>query len=496
MTYYRFQPLQPQSIRLIRIHPKLRPDGIGGQVEVDVEEHEFGTVKYDALSYTWGPPTLEEKDAAALQIFTTVQRVYPITCKGKLILLTKSLRDALYRLRSPAVPQPAKHAHHVVSGLERKTEYIWADGICINQDDLQERAEQVARMAQLYSKASSTLIYLGETGKHKDRVCAGLSLASTLSDLLDRKADLHLHRFGIFDASLFASVGARCPDEDDWREWAILMSREWFQRTWVVQEAILSGDVTTFVLCGEIAIPARHLASSLMLVHEYNWGRPLQTYLTRDEHPNPRYERYKVSINQWLLHGHPYFAVAVSWETKRKPSFLEVSRRLLPYTSCSDPRDKIYSTLGIATEWENHDRSILPINYTLSIEEIFSRATIAHITSSKTLDTFSLVSLRNITGQRHKLPSWCPDYAQKASALEPVSILQMSSNSPERWCAAGSSVCTLSSHVSNSRIVLNLRGKEVGVVQAHCRFEEPYPISLPVLDFLRSMLSENRTQPK
>lgn len=39
---------------------------------------------------------------------------------------------------------------------------LWADGICINQKDILERASQVKLMGDIYSKAQATAAYLGE----------------------------------------------------------------------------------------------------------------------------------------------------------------------------------------------------------------------------------------------------------------------------------------------------------------------------------------------
>jgi hypothetical protein len=44
---------------------------------------------------------------------------------------------------------------------EDKSRALWIDAICVNQQDLQERSQQVKRMAEIYSKATRVIAWLG-----------------------------------------------------------------------------------------------------------------------------------------------------------------------------------------------------------------------------------------------------------------------------------------------------------------------------------------------
>jgi heterokaryon incompatibility protein (HET) len=46
--------------------------------------------------------------------------------------------------------------------LEADARIIWADGICINQESVEERGNQVSFMDEIYARGSHTLIWLGE----------------------------------------------------------------------------------------------------------------------------------------------------------------------------------------------------------------------------------------------------------------------------------------------------------------------------------------------
>jgi hypothetical protein len=83
--------------------------------------------KYEAISYVWG-------DAS-----DTTQ----IVCSVKLLVIPKSLETALKRFR-----------HFKTSRI------LWADAICINQNDIQERNHQVDLMSRIYSDAECVLAWL------------------------------------------------------------------------------------------------------------------------------------------------------------------------------------------------------------------------------------------------------------------------------------------------------------------------------------------------
>lgn len=125
--------LDRSAIRLVHIH--------GGHYEspiyCEIEEVLLGDegVPYHALSYTWGPNTFEE----------SINVVDPVDGTVKLLHVTKSLHSALKHLRDP-----------------EQERWLWADGVCIDQANLKERAHQVGEMRQVYSEAERVMIWLGD----------------------------------------------------------------------------------------------------------------------------------------------------------------------------------------------------------------------------------------------------------------------------------------------------------------------------------------------
>ncbi|KAF2011925.1 HET-domain-containing protein, partial [Aaosphaeria arxii CBS 175.79] len=90
---------------------------------------EFGQrPKYNALSYTWGDESTK----------------YDIYVDGQKVQVGFNLFDALKSLRRRKGGIP-----------------IWADAICINQQDIPERNRQIRIMAHIYARAVKVLVFLG-----------------------------------------------------------------------------------------------------------------------------------------------------------------------------------------------------------------------------------------------------------------------------------------------------------------------------------------------
>jgi hypothetical protein len=121
---------------------------------------------YLALSYVWGKSTDRE----------------PIACNGHILQITVSLAQALRRLRpsrvssdtgtrsaglqslnGEAVEKEEEEEDQVISEelcdqsvREGASKMVWADAICINQEDVIERNHQVQLMKEIYLQMLAT----------------------------------------------------------------------------------------------------------------------------------------------------------------------------------------------------------------------------------------------------------------------------------------------------------------------------------------------------
>ncbi|KAH8680727.1 heterokaryon incompatibility protein-domain-containing protein [Xylariales sp. PMI_506] len=186
------QPLQGRNIRLIKIR-------------LGTEKSSKIWIVQEALSYVRGQKT-------------TIQQ---IKCNGRSFCIGANLLDAL-----------------VERARRRSAGFLWADAICINQNDNQEKTRQVRMMHEIYSKAQNVIIWLG---KEQVRDQEGWNLVKSLYKRYDGdnyNMYATTYDFGDFDLE---SKGFPCPSRSP--EWAAvfdILSYPWFSRIWVVQELLLA----------------------------------------------------------------------------------------------------------------------------------------------------------------------------------------------------------------------------------------------------------------
>jgi hypothetical protein len=106
---------------------------------------------FEALSYAWG----DAKDRTLIDL------------DGHAFPVTKTLYSALAHLR-----------------LLDEERIIWADALCINQGDTNERENQVAMMQFIYARASRVVVFLGEAFEGCD---AAMDMMEMMAE------DPHLH---------------------------------------------------------------------------------------------------------------------------------------------------------------------------------------------------------------------------------------------------------------------------------------------------------------
>lgn len=190
---YKYQPLPSnQYIRLVHIlfGPK--------SSEVMVR---FATTKLadapdsETLLYVGGP-----------------KRHVRICCQGTSLVIRENLHSALCNLR-----------------LTDKDRTFWIDSLCINQEDLDERAQQVALMRSIYTSSHKTTIWLGETAILSDATVALLKKLSEASKLTEPTGV-------ILDQ-----------DQSVWEELGDLYANFWFYGVWVIQEVVVAKGVVVWL---------------------------------------------------------------------------------------------------------------------------------------------------------------------------------------------------------------------------------------------------------
>ena len=383
------------SIRLVRLLAGARNDKIRCAIDIADIENDLA---YEAVSYVWG--TSEHKPSIQ------------ISCeRGDLELeIPKNLEEALRRFKHPT-----------------STQTLWTDSICINQSNLQERNQQVRLMGQIYRKASTVLIWLGEEadGSKTEQACTCMNLLKGARPRLEktRISEFEGLSENTIEMNSFLGVARRSPD-DVHRDLGIpllsspgfealldLFKNPWFSRAWTWQESFLAKKRIFFR--GSWSWPGQLLIEVCLILGELS-----------------SVCGYKDSLLNEYFNVLPMIAGLDFWtrrdeSTKRYlelPALLTLRRG----SDCTYPSDLLYSLLGAA--WESTD---IEVDYEQSFEVMFAKSTWQIMIQRGNLSILSKVENDR---RQSTLPSWVPDWRMRGEILGVSGDLQ-----DIRYAATGSS---------------------------------------------------------
>ncbi|KAM7212598.1 Heterokaryon incompatibility protein (HET) domain containing protein [Rhypophila decipiens] len=204
MEPYKYETLPVNHVRMLTLSAGLPDSPLCGSLE-NFDMTHAADESYEPLSYVWGAPNFEHE----------------FICDGKTLQITNSLYQALSRLRLP--------------DQDRR---LWADQICINQEDLDERGNQVQFMNSIYKHANRVLVWLGgdENGNALSAFRMVESLASTLAD------EERYEKFRVDHST----ENLHLRSEEEWTPIKKLTHLPWFERVWIIQEIGTKAPATLF----------------------------------------------------------------------------------------------------------------------------------------------------------------------------------------------------------------------------------------------------------
>ena len=281
--------------------------------------------------------------------------------------VTKNLHDAVCNLR----------------GNDEKACAVWIDGVCINQDDVDERNGQVRLMRTIYESASCTHIWLGESA---DNSTVAIRMLKDLAREWKHLEEAH-NAEEIFQ---LPSTQLHQWDKEGRDSVSSFLHRPWFTRIWCIQEAASTPPAiahcgTDRILYNDVVL----VASRLHLKGATNAFYNIKA-LCRVEYPGIR--QPQMVQHYWqkrLVRMEVTLANNLSWTQD---------------FSFTDPRDRIYALLGLAVDGE--DPLLLP-DYRLSPEEVFLRTATCLIVKRNSLELLYGLSLPRL---HSSLPSWVPSF--------------------------------------------------------------------------------------
>jgi Heterokaryon incompatibility protein (HET) len=341
---------------------------------------------YVALSYAWGDTSLR----------------IPMICNGRKLYITENLNAALIRLRHP-----------------EKWFCLWVDSICIDQKSIQDRNHQVRLMKHIYEGASQVFIWLGEADEETD---LAWHYIKEFSDKWQHFAEaprenplLRVPDSGT--ASREASKDEAFPLSADFpvaptplsTSIRNLLQRSWFSRCWVVQEIVVSK--AGLVVCGHRSMKWDTLQNACKCIMRSGMG-----WIVYPAHRKP--------------HSMDLLRSSLRCQDTYHRKLINLLIELRTFES-SDPRDKVFSIIGIAADGP-HDN--LGPDYGSDVREVFKR-TMSHLIQLD--ENLQILSQAGSESVADDLPSWVPDWRNPSTTLANIYLLN------PKWAkcfsAAGSS---------------------------------------------------------
>ncbi|ETS81729.1 hypothetical protein PFICI_06731 [Pestalotiopsis fici W106-1] len=317
---------------------------------------------YEALSYVWGPPDMNEH----------------IEINEHTFYISQVLLQALLHLRDTTNPRT-----------------LWIDALCINQFDLDERSSQVLLMPLIYSEATRVVLWLGENEPWGLQYAIDRVKSFKLSDSNTEISMPYFH-FGI------VYVAAK------------LLRRPYWTRVWVVQELVLARDI--LVSCGRFTCRWEELQrlvtgclsrSFFPINHVY-----LDEFLALEANHELRAstQRGDQSIAD-IIFEKPL----TTTHDSHAPDLVSLWYRYRS-RNATDPRDKVFAFIGLA----DSSRDLLQPDY--SRRESFLSIDLAnqYTYHSRNLSVVALAesarakspTMPDATNDDREayIPSWCPAF--------------------------------------------------------------------------------------
>ena len=375
---YGYSTLPENHIRISTILPG------SGDAPLRIRLHTYNMndlPSYDALSYCWGDGATEkecvcEDDEAS---------------SGNL-MLSENLWCALTQLRRA-----------------KETTWLWADQLCIDQRNLEEKACQIRLMGQVYSRASEVIVWLGVAD-------AETALAFNLIEdvwkqivnLLERDNNLSVGENLLRE---YHRVTISSADSPEWLAFRRLFRRPWFSRLWVFQEVALSRWLR--IVCGEFSVSLKQLIAVCRKVNALDSGLRNQSAHIRGKDTHLSFMNACNRTRKW------HNATRPRREASGCLELLNLIKMCMAQTA-SVPHDYVYALMGVA---EDVDPSMVPVSYLRPFRDLFVYITKFFVARYSDLSALSLVAPGTsrklaVPGPR-LLPSWVPDYRYPVSRINP-----------------------------------------------------------------------------
>lgn len=299
--------------------------------------------------------------------------------------------------------------------MPEKRRTLWADSICMNQEDHVEKSHQVAIMGQIYARSSRTLIRLGLHQRFRKYYQDVVSLVDCVNNMMDRTFASPDFSWN-WESPPFPPENEPLLHDEKWISWERLGRCDWFRRGWVVQEAALAREAVVLWADAEI-----------------QWIRILRTYAWLVQRV-----RHSMSTGRLLIipnaHRRTY---AMRRLSEAKTLHFEEDKDLLQpmptlevlnsarTLDVSEPKDSIYAFMSMPTS----DKVFAYLNFKpdyrkdISHLDVYRDFALTYLQTTRDLDLLSYVEHED-----NDL-----EFDDKADCLEPSSSFLSFPSWISRW---------------------------------------------------------------
>lgn len=363
---YEYEGLPSESyIRLFILQQGRVDDPLNGSMKtVLLSDH---STKYEAISYVWGTDVMD----------------HLISVDGRKLPITKNLDAALRQVRRTD-----------------QARSLWADSICINQKDNDEKGYQVALMGQIYETSSCTMVCLGV-----GRRLAEAEYARNIAIMVNKVNDLYEHVLNDPELSevwnSFPQVEPTDPLVTDikWMtSWNAMILHPWYYRGWVVQEVTRAPRAC--ILWAGVEIDWRHIL-------RFNYWLNLRaqhvtTTLTTPKQISSIHLQLYASRN---MNESRLFTGESMLDRLKEMTTIDILGRGRSL-QVKEPKDRIYALMHLLRS----DGTTLQPDYapTTSHLDVYRDFAIKYTEDKADLDLLNCVEHNQNTFDQESIPSWVP----------------------------------------------------------------------------------------
>jgi hypothetical protein len=338
-------------VRLLELQPGPRGTEIRGRL---IRSSLADMPLYEALSYTWGP----SNNSNNIRL-------------GQINLaITDNLAAALEVLR-----------------CEAQVRTLWIDAICINQQNLDERSQQVQLMREIYRNAKRVVVWIDV---HINPTSSALEI---LQEMNENSTQADLGRVQI------------------WEDLQPLFKNNYWNRVWIQQEISFASSLLFQINTSQVSaysiyhflrlFDERRDSVDFSSVDWVNWAT-----LHPNIHLPPRFGR----INSCT---EPMIGSTFSDHDLNLLSILSSSYKL----ECTDNRDRIYGLMYLANDFVEGD---IVVDYNVSVTQVYTSFAEFVLRKMSSLNFLLEAGMGKQVSQAQNLfatPSWVPDWTRAPKSI-------------------------------------------------------------------------------